>query len=79
MENNKKWYLLIFLGCVWGSSFLLMKLGLEGVNSVQMGSLRILFAAAFLFIVGFKQITKIPQYKWKYIAVTSMFGTFNGM
>jgi drug/metabolite transporter (DMT)-like permease len=76
MENNKKWYLLVFLGCVWGSSFLLMKLGLKGVNSVQMGSLRILFAAAFLFIVGFKQITKIPQHKWKYIAVTSMFGTF---
>lgn len=76
MENNKKWYLLIFLGCVWGSSFLLMKLGLKGVNPVQMGSLRILFAAAFLIIVGFKQISKIPLYKWKYIALTSMFGTF---
>jgi drug/metabolite transporter (DMT)-like permease len=76
MENNKKWYLLIFLGCVWGSSFLLMKLGLKGVNPVQMGSLRILFAAAFLILVGFKQITKIPRHKWKYIALTSMFGTF---
>lgn len=76
MENNKKWYLLVFLGCVWGSSFLLMKLGLKGVNSIQMGSLRILFAAAFLIIVGFKQIPKIPLYKWKYIALTSMFGTF---
>jgi drug/metabolite transporter (DMT)-like permease len=76
MENNKKWYLLIFLGCVWGSSFLLMKLGLKGVNPVQMGSLRILFAAAFLIVVGFKQISKIPLYKWKYIALTSMFGTF---
>jgi len=76
MENNKKWYLLIFLGCVWGSSFLLMKLGLKGVNPIQMGSLRILFAAAFLIVVGFKQITKIPLYKWKYIAITSMFGTF---
>lgn len=76
MENYKKWYLLIFLGCVWGSSFLLMKLGLKGVNPVQMGSLRILFAAAFLILVGFKQITKIPRHKWKYIALTSMFGTF---
>lgn len=76
MENNKKWYLLIFLGCVWGSSFLLMKLGLKGVNPIQMGSLRILFAAAFLIVVGFKQISKIPLYKWKYIALTSMFGTF---
>ncbi len=76
MENNKKWYLLIFLGCVWGSSFLLMKLGLKGVSPIQMGSLRILFAAAFLIIIGFKHISKIPLYKWKYIALTSMFGTF---
>jgi drug/metabolite transporter (DMT)-like permease len=76
MENNKKWYLLFFLGCVWGSSFLLMKLGLKGVNPIQMGSLRILFAAAFLIVVGFKHIAKIPLHKWKYIALTSMFGTF---
>lgn len=76
MESNKKWYLLIFLGCVWGSSFLLMKLGLKGVNTIQLGSLRILFAAIFLIIIGFKQIPKIPLYKWKYIALTSVFGTF---
>lgn len=76
MENNKKWYLLVFLGCVWGSSFILMKLGLKGVNPIQMGSLRILFAAAFLIVIGFKHIAKIPLHKWKYIAVTSMFGTF---
>jgi len=77
MENNStKWYLLAFLGCVWGSSFILMQMGLQGVNSVQLGSLRILFAALFLMIVGFKQIAKIPMYKWKYIALTSVFGTF---
>lgn len=76
MENNKKWYLLVFLGCVWGSSFVLMKLGLKGVNPIQMGSLRILFAAAFLIIVGFKHIAKIPLHKWKFIALTSIFGTF---
>jgi len=76
MEGNKKWYLLIFLGCVWGSSFLLMKLGLKGVNTIQLGSLRILFAAVFLIIIGFKQIPKIPLHKWKYIALTSVFGTF---
>lgn len=77
MENNStKWYLLGFLGCVWGSSFILMQMGLQGVNSIQLGSLRILFAALFLMIVGFKQIAKIPLYKWKYIALTSVFGTF---
>ncbi|WP_445719994.1 DMT family transporter [Flavobacterium sp.] len=77
MENNStKWYLLGFLGCVWGSSFILMQFGLKGVNSIQLGSLRILFAAIFLMIVGYKHISKIPLYKWKYIALTSLFGTF---
>jgi len=77
MENNTtKWFLLGFLGCVWGSSFILMQLGLKGVNSVQLGSLRILFAAIFLIIVGFKQISQIPSYKWKYIALTALCGTF---
>ena len=75
-KNNTKWYLLAFLGCVWGSSFILMQLGLKGVNSIQLGSLRILFATVFLFLVGGKEITKIPIYKWKYIALTSLFGTF---
>ena len=75
-SKNTKWYLLFFLGAVWGSSFLLMKLGLRGVNSIQMGSLRILFAAVFLIIIGFKNLPKIPLYKWKYIAITSLFGTF---
>lgn len=75
-SKNTKWYLLIFLGAVWGSSFLLMKLGLRGVNAIQMGSLRILFAAIFLLIIGGKQLPKIPRHKWKYIALTSVFGTF---
>ena len=77
MENNStKWYLLAFLGCVWGSSFILMQLGLKGVNSVQLGSLRVIFAALFLIIVGFKQIPQTPLYKWKYIALTALCGTF---
>ena len=75
-KSNTKWYLLAFLGCVWGSSFILMQFGLKGVSAIQLGSLRILFAAGFLFLVGGKEIAKIPLYKWKYIALTSIFGTF---
>lgn len=77
MENkNTKWLLLFFLGSVWGSSFILMQLGLKGVNSIQLGALRILFAGIFLITIGFKQLTKIPSYKWKYIALTALCGTF---
>ena len=41
-----------------------------------MGSLRILFAGLFLILVGYKELAKIPLYKWKFIVLTSLCGTF---
>lgn len=64
------------LALVWGSSFILIKKGLVGLSALQVGSLRIIFAAIFLLLIGFKSLPKIPKGKWKYIAMTSMFGTF---
>lgn len=64
------------LALVWGSSFILIKKGLIGLTALQLGSLRIIFAAIFLVLIGFKSLSKIPKFKWKYIALTSMFGTF---
>ena len=57
MKNiHPKWLLLITLAVVWGSSFILMKKGLENLNAIQMGSLRIIFAALALLIIGFKEL-----------------------
>ena len=71
-----KWVYLVVLALVWGSSFILIKKGLIGLTALQLGSLRILFAAIFLMIIGFRSLSKIPKFKWKYIALTSLFGTF---
>ncbi|PIF61638.1 DMT family transporter [Flavobacterium sp. 11] len=71
-----KWVYLMVLALVWGSSFILIKKGLIGLTALQLGSLRIIFAAVFLLLIGFKSLPKIPLPKWKYIALTSMFGTF---
>ncbi len=71
-----KWVYLMILALIWGSSFILIKKGLVGLSALQLGSLRILFAAIFLLLIGFKSLMKIPKQKWKYIALTSMFGTF---
>ena len=77
MESKQlKWVYLVVLALVWGSSFILIKKGLIGLTALQLGSLRILFAAIFLMIIGFRSLAKIPKFKWKYIALTSMFGTF---
>ena len=77
MESKQlKWVYLMVLALVWGSSFILIKKGLIGLTALQLGSLRIIFAAIFLVLIGFKSLPKIPLHKWKYIALTSLFGTF---
>ncbi|MBC7749355.1 MAG: DMT family transporter [Methylotenera sp.] len=77
MESKQlKWVYLVVLALVWGSSFILIKKGLIGLTALQLGSLRIIFAAFFLVLIGFKSLSKIPAFKWKYIALTSLFGTF---
>jgi len=71
-----KWAYLLVLSLIWGSSFILIKRGLVGLTAVQVGSFRIIFAALFLLIVGFKSLKKISRRQWKFVAVTSVFGTF---
>ena len=75
-SKHLKWLYLVVLALVWGSSFILIKKGLIGLTAFQVGSLRIIFASIFLLIIGFKTLSKIPAQKWKYIALTSLFGTF---
>jgi drug/metabolite transporter (DMT)-like permease len=67
---------LVTLAFIWGSSFILIKKGLVGLTPMQLGSLRIIFAAIFLLLIGFKSLAKIPHVKWKYIALTATLGTF---
>lgn len=75
-SQQLKWVILFVLALIWGSSFILIKKGLIGLNPFQLGSLRIIFCAVFLLIVGFKSLASIPLHQWKYIALTSLFGTF---
>lgn len=77
MENkNLRFVYLAILALVWGSSFILIKRGLLGLNPFQLGSLRIVFAALFLLIIGFNSIKHIQLRHWKYLALTACFGTF---
>lgn len=77
METKQlKWFYLLVLSLIWGSSFILIKKGLLGLSAIQVGSLRIIFASFFLLIIGFKSLKFIPKSKWKYIAITALFGTF---
>lgn len=75
-SKQLKWVYLITLSLIWGSSFILIKKGLVSLTPMQLGSLRIIFAALFLLLIGFKSLAKIPHFQWKYIALTASLGTF---
>lgn len=75
-SKQLKWLLLVVLALIWGSSYILIKKGLLGLNPFQLGSLRIIFASLFLLIIGYKSVTTIPLHQWKYITLTALLGTF---
>jgi drug/metabolite transporter (DMT)-like permease len=74
--HQLKWIYLFVLALIWGSSFILIKRGLVGLSPLQVGSLRIIFAALFLLVIGFRNLPKIPNHQWKFLALTALFGTF---
>ncbi|MBC9794667.1 DMT family transporter [Sinomicrobium weinanense] len=74
--KNNKWLLLSLLALIWGSSFILIKLGLKGLTPIELGSFRILFAALFLMAAGFKSLKHIKRHQWKYIVITAILATF---
>lgn len=75
-DSFAKWVYLITLSVIWGSSFILMKKVLIGLTPMQLGSLRIVFSAVFLFVVGFKKIKTIEAKDWKWVILTGLLGTF---
>ncbi|HET8809195.1 MAG TPA: DMT family transporter [Flavobacteriaceae bacterium] len=75
-QQQLKWIYLVVLSLVWGSSFILIKKGLLGLTAMQLGALRILLAALFLFLIGFKSLKNIEKKHWKWISVSAFLGTF---
>jgi len=75
-NKNLKWIFLVILSIIWGSSFILIKKGLIGLTAYQLGSLRIIFTAIFLFIIGFKSLKKIKKEHYKPVIISAFLGTF---
>lgn len=76
-NKNSKWYILLILAVVWGSSFILMKKGLDGgMNAFQLGAYRIIFTSLFLGVFFGKEFFKIQSTKIKYIFLAGLVGNF---
>ncbi|WP_091467952.1 DMT family transporter [Flavobacterium urocaniciphilum] len=76
-KQNSKWFILLILALVWGSSFILMKKGLDGgMNAYQLGAYRIIFTSLFLLPILGKELFKIKKKKIKYIILAGLLGNF---
>jgi len=72
-EKNLKiaWLMFVLLALVWGSSFILMKRGLLAFSPIQIGLLRVVFAAGFSAIIGIKTF---KYFRWKDVGSLAIVG-----
>ena len=75
-DVNRKWFYLLVLSLIWGTSYILIKKGLQGFNPVQLGVVRILITAFFLFLIGLRTLRSVSKEQWKWIAISGMVGSF---
>ena len=75
MKLNK-WFYLIALSLIWGSSFILIKKALVGLEASQLGSLRIIFSSIFIFLIAWRNIFTIKKIEWKWIIISAFLGSF---
>ena len=75
MKLNK-WFYLISLSLIWGSSFILIKKGLVGLEADQLGSLRIIFSSIIIILIAWKRLLKISIVEWKWITISAFLGSF---
>lgn len=71
-----QWFLLIFLSLIWGSSFILMKRGLESYSDMQVGSMRIFFSFVLLVPFAIKRFKKIKKRHLKSLLIVGFIGNF---
>lgn len=78
MDLSKKiwqWAMLILLGFIWGSSFILMKKGLLVYQHDVVAALRISIAYLVLLPFSVYYFKQIPKKKFKYLLVVGVFGS----
>jgi drug/metabolite transporter (DMT)-like permease len=74
--NNKSMHYLILmlLALIWGSSFILMKRGMEAFSHTQVAALRIFLAFIFLLPISFQHFKMMFGPKWLPLLISGMCG-----
>jgi drug/metabolite transporter (DMT)-like permease len=69
------WIIVAALSLIWGTSYILMKRGLESFTSIQIGSLRILITFVCLLPVALRNLPKLNRQNIHSILIIGFFGS----
>ena len=76
---SKRWFqftILLVLAFIWGSSFILMKIGMKSFSSSQAAALRILMASLVLFPIALNNIKYLQRKDFKSLMIVGFIGSF---
>jgi drug/metabolite transporter (DMT)-like permease len=76
-EKRKPWHWIILavLSLIWGTSYILMKKGLESFSVFQVGSLRILITFLCLLPIALKNLKKLNRSNFFSVMIIGFFGS----
>jgi len=75
---EKRWFqftILMILAFIWGSSFILMKIGLKSFSSDQAAAIRIFLASLVLLPISLRQVRKIKKEDIKSLLIVGFIGS----
>ncbi|MFM6999260.1 MAG: DMT family transporter [Bacteroidota bacterium] len=73
-RSGLAWGLFIGLVLVWGSSFMLMKIALQSFEAIQIGAMRLLFAAAAVLVISRKHFGEFRRADFWPLLVVALMG-----
>jgi drug/metabolite transporter (DMT)-like permease len=76
---QKRWFqlsILLLLAFVWGSSFILMKIGLKSFSSDQAGAIRIVIASLFLLPLSLRELKNLRKKDLTSLLIAGFIGSF---
>ncbi|GAB4321381.1 MAG: DMT family transporter [Bacteroidales bacterium] len=76
---HKKWFqfsILLALAMIWGSSFILIKIGLKSFSNTQSAALRLFFASLVLLPLAWKNRSHFSRKDLKSLLIAAFIGSF---
>lgn len=70
------WFLFAALALIWGSSFILMKAGMEALSAYQVAAIRMLSGGLILLPMALKSFREIPREKIGLVVLSGFLGSF---